>query len=94
MTTFLMFGKYTTESVKEISEERTDQSEALIKKFDGRLRGGYALLGDIDLVLIVEFPNRKQAMKASVGLTKMLGISFTTLPAVKLDEFDKLMREV
>jgi hypothetical protein len=33
-------------------------------------------------------------MKASVGLNKLLGISFTTLPAVSLEEFDKMMEDV
>jgi uncharacterized protein with GYD domain len=94
MTTFLLFGEYSLDSVRDISADRTEQAEDLIKKFGGKLKGGYALLGDIDLVLIVDFPNRKQAMKASVGLNKMLGISFRTLPAVTLDEFDKLMEDV
>ena len=94
MTTLIMFGNYSTESVKEISSERTDLSEKVIKKFNGRVKAGYALLGEVDLLLIVDFPNRKQAMKASVALNKLLGISFTTQPAVTFDEFDRLMEDV
>lgn len=30
-------------------------------------------------------------MKASVELAKLLGISFTTAPAVTVEEFDKLI---
>jgi len=30
-------------------------------------------------------------MKASVGLAKLLGVGFTTAPAVSMDEFDKLV---
>jgi hypothetical protein len=30
-------------------------------------------------------------MKASVELARMLGISFTTAPAVTIEEFDKLV---
>ena len=56
------------------------------------MKAGYALLGEIDLVLITEFRNTEQAMKASVGLSKLLGISFTTSPAVSMEDFDKLMR--
>jgi hypothetical protein len=33
----------------------------------------------------------KEAMKASVELTKLLGISFTTAPAVTVEEFDELI---
>jgi hypothetical protein len=39
----------------------------------------------------VDFPNEKQAMKTSVELAKLLGIGFTTAPAVSVEEFDKLL---
>ncbi len=94
MTTFFMFGKYSSEALKAISAERTVKSKALIEKLGGKIKSGYALLGEHDIILINEFPNRKQAMKASIALNKLLGISFTTVPAVTLEEFDELMEEV
>ena len=39
-------------------------------------------------------PGMKQALKASVALSKMTGIAFTTSPAVTLEVFDKLITEV
>jgi hypothetical protein len=33
-------------------------------------------------------------MKASVAISKTTGISFTTSPAVPVEEFDKLMSDV
>ncbi len=94
MATFFMFGKYSSEAVKGISAERTDKAVELIKKFGGEVSSIYALLGEKDLVLIVDFPNIEQVMKASVGLSKLTGISFTTSPAVTVEEFDKIMTEV
>ncbi|MBW1916791.1 MAG: GYD domain-containing protein [Deltaproteobacteria bacterium] len=94
MATFLMFGKYSGEAVKQISSARTDQAINLIKKFGGGVKAMYALLGETDLVLIVDLPGVEQAMKVSVGLGKLTGISFTTSPAVSVEEFDKLMAEV
>lgn len=91
MSTFLMFGSYSTDAVKEISAERTVETAAVIGGLGGKLTAGYALLGETDLVLIVDFAGVKQAMKASVELTKLLGISFTTLPAVTVEEFDRLI---
>jgi len=44
------------------------------------------------VVAIVDFPGLKEAMKASIELTKLLGISFTTAPTVPVEEFDKLMQ--
>ena len=32
-------------------------------------------------------------MQASIALTKLTGIGFTTSPAVAVDEFDKLLAE-
>ena len=58
----------------------------------GALKAGYALLGDKDLVLVVEFPGTDKAMKASVALSKLLGIGFTTAPAVSVEDFDKLIK--
>ena len=91
MATYLMFGKYSLQAVKAISAKRTGQAAALIKKQGGELKTGYALLGDVDLVLVVELPDTERAMKVSAALTELLGISFTTAPAVSLEQFDKLM---
>ena len=91
MATFFMFGKYSSDSVKEISAERTVKASAIVSDLGGEIKAGYALLGKTDLVLIVELPGMKEAMKASVELNKLLGIGFTTAPAVTVEEFDKLI---
>ena len=91
MSTYLMFGKYAMESVKAISAERTEESMALIKQNGGEFKAGYALLGDIDLVLILDLPDTEHAMKTSAALSNLLGISFSTAPAVSVEDFDKLM---
>jgi hypothetical protein len=41
--------------------------------------------------VIVDFPGVREAMKASVGLNKALGISFATMPALPVEDFDKLV---
>ena len=91
MATYVLFGKYSVEGIKGISPARTDQALAVIKKHGGELKAGYALLGEVDLVAIVDLPDTAHAMQASKELTETLGISFTTAPAVTIEEFDKLM---
>lgn len=91
MATFVLFGKYSIDAVKEISADRTAKATAVIGDSGGEVKAAYALLGETDLVLIVDFPGVKEAMKASVELTKLLGISFMTLPAVTVEEFDELL---
>ena len=91
MATYFMFGKYSLEGMKGISTGRTKKTLDLIKKNGGEFKAGYALLGNIDLVLIVDMPDTGQAMKTSAALGKLLGASFTTAPAVSVEEFDMLM---
>ncbi len=91
MALFLMFGKYSAEGIKGISAQRTQQAEETIRKFGGSVSAMYALLGDKDLLLVTEFPDIGAAMQASVALSKLTGIAFSTAPAVTVAEFDRLM---
>lgn len=91
MATFLMFGKYSPEALKAVSAKRSDDAVALIKEYGGEFKAGYALLGDVDLVVVVDLPDTEHAMQVSAALTKMLGISFRTAPAISIEQFDKLM---
>jgi uncharacterized protein with GYD domain len=86
-----MFGKYTTESIGKISAARTDSASAIIGDCGGVLKSAYALLGETDIIAVVEFPSIEMALKASVELGRQLGITFTTAPAVGMDVFDKLV---
>jgi len=90
MTTYIMFGKFATGAVKEISAERTKKSAEIVESCGGKGKSLYALLGETDVLAIADFPSLEQAMKASVELTKLLGISFVTSPAITVEEFDKL----
>ncbi len=90
MATFFMYGKYTTESLKSISADRTQKAAEVIAKAGGKLVSAYALLGKYDLVAITDFPGVKEVMKASIALNKLTGISFTSFPAIPVAEFDKL----
>ena len=94
MSTFFMLGKYSSESMKKMSAKRTEESNALIKKFGGQVVSMYALLGGYDLVLIVSFQGIEDVMKASVALGRLTGISFTTYPAVTVEQFDKMIANI
>jgi uncharacterized protein with GYD domain len=91
MTTFIMTGKYSAESVKQISGGRTVKGNQIVQQCGGRITAVYATMGKNDLLLITEFPGVTEAMKASVTLNKALGISFATVPALSVKDFDKLV---
>ena len=94
MAKFLMMGKYSSEALKEIGAERTKKAGELFEKFGGKLESAYALTGAYDIVLIVELPGLEEAMKASISLTKMTGISFSTSQAVPVGDFDRMAAEI
>ncbi len=91
MPIFMMFGKYSTEALKGISPERTDKAVELIKKNGGKVISMYAVMGEHDLVLTLEFPSSENAIAASVALNKLTGIAFTTSPVVEVEKFDRLI---
>ena len=91
MPIFMMFGKYSSESLKGISSERTDQAVNAIKKHGGKVISMYAVLGEHDLVFTLDFPDAEKAMATSVELNRLTGISFTTSPVVEVEKFDKLV---
>jgi uncharacterized protein with GYD domain len=91
MSTYFMFGKYSQTAIKEISSKRTQNAIRLVEQNGGQLKAGYALLGETDLLIMADFPSNEQAMKSSVALSKLLGVGFTTYPAVSMEEFDKLV---
>lgn len=89
MSTFFMYGKYSSESVKKISIKRTTDTQKIIKKYGGEVLSMYALLGKYDIVLIVSFPGIEEVMKTSIALSKLTGLSFATFPAIQMEQFDK-----
>ena len=93
MATFFMFGNYTSEAIKEMSIERTQQVVSEIKKLGGEVQAMHALLGEYDLLFCVKLPDVEIAIKASVALNRLTGISFTTCPAVTVETFDQMMSE-
>ena len=94
MATYILFGKYSAEALKGVSAARTKKALALVKKLKGKVVGMYALLGEKDLVFILELPGMEEAMKVSIGMHRLTGISFSTAPAVSVEAFDKLTEKI
>ena len=85
-----MYGKYSNEALEGVSAERTKKAADVIAKAGGKLVSAYALLGKYDIVAITHFPGTAEVMKASIALNKLTGISFTSFPAITVEEFDKM----
>ena len=91
MSTFFMFGKYSAEAAKGISAARTTRATKVINAAGGKVRGAYTLLGEHDLVFIIDLPSVNAAMEVSIALLKLTGIEFVTAPAVEVADFDALV---
>jgi uncharacterized protein with GYD domain len=93
METFLMLGKYSNEGLREIGPDRTKSARQLISELGGKVKSMHALLGGYDVVIIAELPNTKTAMKASMGISLLTGITFNSYPALSVEDFDKIMEK-
>jgi len=91
MATYLMLGKYSAEAQREISAERTRRASEVVKKCGGKVISIHALLGNHDVAILLNLPGNKEATKASLGLSQLTGIAFTTSPAIEVRDFDKLV---
>ena len=91
MSIFLMFGKYSSEAMKDISPARTEKAREIIKQNSGQIISMYAVMGEHDLVFTIDFPDAEKAIATSVALYKLTGIHFTTSPVVDVEQFDKLI---
>ena len=91
MNTYFMFGKYSHEATTEITPERTTKAIKIINKLGGQVKGMYAILGDYDIIMLVEGPDMETIMKISVDLHILTGIHFSTFPAMPVEYFDALI---
>ena len=91
MTTYFLTGTYGADAIKDISRERTSDVTWMNEDMGGNVLSIYLLLGEKDLVIIADFPGMREAIKASINISKMTGISLTTSPAITAKEFDEFM---
>jgi uncharacterized protein with GYD domain len=94
MPIFMMFGKYTQDSLKDVSAQRTKKAVKVIEKNGGKVISMYAVMGEHDLVFTLDFPDVEKAMSASIGLNMLTGISFYTSPVVDVEKFDQLISKI
>lgn len=94
MQTYYMLGKYSTAGVKHIAAVRSESFTRMIEDLGGEIILLDALLGEYDLAIIARFPDNRAALRASLALEKLTELTFKTMPAISVAEFDQLALEI
>ncbi|GAK57407.1 hypothetical protein U27_04374 [Candidatus Vecturithrix granuli] len=89
MMTYVSMLTYSAEGVKGISAARTAEAKEAIKRAGGKYIAGYDLLGMYDAMIIAEYPDPKAALKASMELNKLIGVSSRTMLALPINDDDE-----
>lgn len=90
MAKFIMFGRFYRDAFEDIGVDRTEEAVEIIAKAGGELIATYTLLGEIEVVLVLDLPDVQTALKVSVELGKLIKMSFTTQPAFSAEESSRL----
>lgn len=96
MPIYISLVKFTTQGVSTMKDQGVSRSDTVQKNVEalgGRLIDAYYCLGQFDVVAVLEFPDNQAAMKAAVLNSAMGHIEIMTMPAVRREEWKKLLQE-
>ncbi len=93
MPTYIMLSKLTDEGRKvlKIRPERLSEVNKEIESMGASVAAQYAVLGGYDFVNVVRAPSNEVIARISVELGSRGTIEITTLPAMEVPEFMKLL---
>ncbi len=93
MATYILLSTLTDEGRKTLKErpERLNAVNKEIEEMGGRVTAQYAVLGGYDFVNVVEAPSNEVIARISVELGARGTVQITTLPAIAVDTFTKML---
>ncbi len=90
MPLYVTLGKYTQEGIKGISPEQLQQIVSKVEANGGKRVAAYALMGEWDVLALVEYPDEQSAMRALAAIGKLDITTTRTMTALPLEEFVNL----
>jgi uncharacterized protein with GYD domain len=95
MPIYLMLTNLTDEGRKTVKEkpERIKEVNKEVEKMGVKVLSQYALLGGYDFMNIVEAPDNQTVAKVAVELGARGTLQTTTLAALSVDEFIKMLKK-
>jgi uncharacterized protein with GYD domain len=95
MAIYLMLTNLTDEGRKTVKEkpERIKEVSKEVEKMGVKVLNQYALLGAYDFVNILEAPDNQTIAKVALELGSRGTLQTTTLAALSIDEFIKMLKK-
>jgi uncharacterized protein with GYD domain len=95
MAVYLMLTNLTDEGRKTVKEkpERIKEVNKEVEKMGVKILSQYALLGAYDFINILEAPDNQTIARVAVQLSSRGTLQTTTLAALAIDEFIKILKK-
>ncbi len=94
MATYIMLSTLTDEGRKTLKErpDRLQEVNREIEAMGARVTQQYAVLGGYDFINVLEAPDNETVARISVELGARGTVTLTTMPAMPIDEFTKMLK--
>jgi len=96
MALYVTLWKYTKDGLMEVkkTQKHFEMAKKVIKASGGKLISIYALMGNYDLITIMEMPNDKVAATTILKVCSTGRITSETMSAMAMDDFLNLIKKV
>jgi uncharacterized protein with GYD domain len=96
MPTYVTLWKYTKDGLTDMKKtpERYEAVKKIISNAGGKLLSIYGLIGEYDVVTVMELPSEKAAASTMLKICAKGRITSQTMTALPIDDFLKVAKEV
>jgi len=96
MPTYVTLWKYTKDGLMDINKtpQRFEIVKKIIEKAGGKLLSIYGLIGEYDLITVMELSDEKVATSTILKICSTGRITSQTMTALSIDDFLKITKEV
>jgi len=96
MPTYVTLWKYTRDGLVDMKNtpDRYEAVKKIISDAGGKLLSIYGLIGEYDVITIMEMPDEKVAAATILKICSKGRITSQTMTALSIDDFLKIAREV
>ena len=96
MSTYVTLWKYTRDGLMDMKNtpDRCEVVKKIINEAGGKLLSIYGLIGEYDVITLMEMPDEKVAASTILKICSKGRITAQTMTALSIDDFIKIVKEV